>query len=217
MQNAVGMKQNSHHTKDVFGHTLDVVSKTEPKLINRLMALFHDIGKTVTKSVTPTGVHFYGHEDAGVDIARNVMKKLKYPTATIDAVCLGVKHHMKLKHGGDDSIQMSDKTLRKFTMEVGDKLETILDVIHADNIAHASESSMPNQITNIKKRLETLNSSIESSKIELPLNGHDLIRMGIKPGPQIKHLLELVLDAWYENPDITKQEAIDLINKKINS
>ena len=217
LQNAVGMKQNSHHTKDVFGHTLDVVSKTEPKLINRLMALFHDIGKTVTKSVTPTGVHFYGHEDAGVDIARNVMKKLKYPTATIDAVCLGVKHHMKLKHGGDDSIQMSDKTLRKFTMEVGDKLETILDVIHADNIAHASESSMPNQITNIKKRLETLNSSIESSKIELPLNGHDLIRMGIKPGPQIKHLLELVLDAWYENPDITKQEAIDLINKKINS
>jgi putative nucleotidyltransferase with HDIG domain len=206
---AVKMSQNVHHKHDVFGHTLDVLKKTNPVLLQRLMALFHDIGKTVTRSVTPTGVHFYGHEDAGAEMASSILHRLKYPNEVIDAVVLGVKNHMKLKHGGDDAVKLSDKSLRKFQVMIGDKLDDVLDVIHADNVAHSDSSSMPNQINNVRERLKTLNVNTPSTP-KLPINGGDLIQMGIKPGPIFAKILSAVTDKWYENPSISKEEAVNI-------
>jgi putative nucleotidyltransferase with HDIG domain len=205
---AYKMTQNQHHVHTVFQHSLEVLSKTQPVLLQRLMGLLHDIGKTVTRSVTPTGVHFYGHEYEGAKIAEDVMKRLKYPVEMIDAVKKGVAAHMRLKHGGDDAIKLSDKTLRKFKIEMGDNLENILNVINADNIAHAEASSMPNQVANVKKRLDALD--IKVTKPSLPITGHDLILMGIKPGPIFTKILEVITDKWYENPNISKEQAMKL-------
>jgi len=213
---AVRMTQNVHHKRDVFGHTLDVLKSTDSVLLQRLIALFHDIGKTVTRSVTPTGVHFYGHEDAGADMTRAIMQRLKYPSEIIDAVVLGVANHMKLKHGGDDAVQLSDKTLRKFKIALGDKLEDVLSVIHADNTAHSEASSMPNQIANVRDRLKSLESSTPSSP-KLPINGGDLIAMGVKPGPVFSKILSAVTEKWYEDPEISKSTALHIAKSIVNS
>lgn len=207
-QQAVGMTQNIHHKEDVFDHTLSVLQGTKPELVTRLMALFHDIGKVVTRSETPTGVHFYGHEDAGTDVAERIMQSLKYPTELIQAVKLGIKNHMRLKQGGDDAVKLSDKALRKFKLELGDQLEHVLNVIHADNTAHADASAMPNQIDNVRRRLDALD--IQVTKPQLPINGNDLIQLGIPPGPKIGKILSAITDAWYENPKISKEEALQI-------
>jgi putative nucleotidyltransferase with HDIG domain len=212
-QQAIGMTQNVHHKEDVFNHILTVLQNTQPELVRRLIALFHDIGKVATRSETPTGVHFYGHEDAGAEMAEKIMQNLKYPTELINAVKLGVKNHMRLKQGGDNAIKLSDKALRKFKLELGDHLEHILDVIHADNIAHADASSMPNQITNVRRRLDVLN--IQVTKPALPIDGNDLIQLGIPPGPKIGKILSAITDAWFENPNISKEQAIQ-IAKNLN-
>lgn len=206
LQQMVGMTQNIHHKDDVFDHTLAVIMGTQPELVRRLIALFHDIGKIATRSETPTGVHFYGHEEAGPDIVERVMMDLKYPRALIDAVKLGVRNHMKLKQGGPDAVKLSDKTLRKFRVALGDHLEHILDVIHADNVSHADASAMPAQIEAVRKRLATLD--VPATKPKLPISGNDLIAMGVKPGPIFSRILDAVLDKWYENPNITREEAI---------
>ena len=205
------MTQNQHHVHTVFQHSLEVLSKTQPVLLQRLTGLLHDIGKTVTRSVTPTGVHFYGHENEGSKIAEEVMKRLKYPTEMIDAVKTGVSAHMRLKHGGDDAVKLSDKTLRKFKIEMGEHLENILGVIHADNIAHAEASSMPNQINNVRKRLSGLD--IRVTKPTLPINGFDLGKMGIPKGPIYGKILSAITDKWYENPELTKEDAIEIIKQ----
>lgn len=209
---AIGMKQNKHHKKDVFGHTLDVLSNTPPEIKTRLMALFHDIGKTLTKTVTPDGsVHFYEHETVGIDVAREIMKRLKYPNELIDSVVSGIKNHMYLKHGGDEA-NVSDKTLRKFSAAVGDNLEEILNLIHADNISHADNSSMPNQINKIREKLSNLNVSIENNRPKLPINGHDLINIGLKPSTFFKEVLSAVEDAWFEDPNLTREQAMRIVN-----
>jgi tRNA nucleotidyltransferase (CCA-adding enzyme) len=215
-KSAYKMTQNVHHNRDVFGHTLDVLKGTNPVLLQRLMALFHDIGKTATRSVTPTGVHFYGHEDVGADMTRNIMRRLKYPTELIDAVVAGVSNHMKLKHGGDDAVKLSDKTLRKFKIALGDKLEDVLNVIHADNTAHSEASSMPNQIVNVRRRLKDLEASTPSEP-KLPITGKDLIDMGVKPGPIFSKILSAITEKWYENPNITTQQALHIAKSIINS
>ena len=209
LQAAVGMTQNVHHVHDVFDHTLEVLKNTKPEIVQRLMALFHDIGKVTTRSETPSGVHFYGHEEAGAEIVDRILRDLKYPLDIIDAVKSGVKNHMRLKSGGDDAVKLSDKTLRKFQIELGSSLEHTLDVIHADNIAHASASAMPNQIEKVRQRLKTLN--VQVQKPVLPINGNDLMAMGIPKGPKIGKALAAVTDAWYENPNITKDDAIAII------
>lgn len=208
-QQAVGMTQNVHHKEDVFNHILTVLQNTKPELVSRLIALFHDIGKVATRSETPTGVHFYGHEEVGAEMAEKIMQDLKYPTELINAVKLGVKNHMRLKQGGDDAIKLSDKALRKFKMELGDHLEHILDVIHADNIAHADASAMHNQINNVRRRLSALN--LQVKKPQLPIDGNDLIQLGIPPGPKIGKILSAITDAWFENPNISREEAIQIV------
>jgi poly(A) polymerase len=45
-----GLEQNHYHSKDVWGHTLQVVSNTPSNLLLRLAALFHDLGKWGTAS-----------------------------------------------------------------------------------------------------------------------------------------------------------------------
>ncbi len=208
LQSMVGMTQNVHHSKDVFGHSLDVLKNTKPELVQRLMGLFHDIGKIVTRSETPTGIHFYGHEDASEQIVDKVLRNLKYPTDIINAVKVGVRNHMRLKQGGDDAIKLSDKALRKFKFDIGDQLENVLDLIHADNIAHADASAMPNQIEKVRLRLNNLN--IQITKPILPINGNDLLQLGIKKGPKIGEILLVIKDAWMENPNITKDEAMEI-------
>lgn len=211
LQAAVGMMQNKHHKHDVFDHTLEVLSKTKPEMVQRLMALFHDIGKISTRSETPTGVHFYGHEDAGEEIVDSILRNLKYPLEVIQAVKLGVKNHMRLKSGGDDTVKISDKALRKFKMELGDNLENVLDVIHADNIAHADASAMPNQIEKVRQRLKALD--VQVKKPVLPINGNDLIQMGVPQGPMVGKILSAVTDAWFENPNISKEQAYAIVKK----
>ena len=211
---AIGMRQNVHHTDDVFKHSMSVLSNTPGDLKTRLIALFHDIGKVLTKTVSPEGsVHFYGHEDASEKMVKDIMTRLKYPNDLIDAVAQGVGSHMMLKHGGDDATKLSDKSLRKFTAAVGDNLENILDVIHADNISHSDASAMPNQINIVRQRIEKLNSQIDNTNLKLPIDGNDLIKMGLKPGPIFRDILNAIQEAWYENPNITRDEAIQIVNQ----
>jgi poly(A) polymerase len=213
---AVKMIQNVHHSKDVFGHTLDVLSKTNPVLVQRLTGLFHDIGKVVTRSVTPTGVHFYGHEMEGAKMVQDIMARLKYPKELIDAVVLGVRHHMRLKQGGDTAVNLSDKALRKFKIEMGDHLENVLDVIHADNLSHAPGSEMPNQVNHIRKRLEALNMNVAQGKPKLPITGFDLQKeLGLKPGPIYSDIMKAVTEGWYENPNISREQALEIARKVV--
>jgi putative nucleotidyltransferase with HDIG domain len=208
-----GLMQNRHHKEDAYQHTLSVLRNTPPNLISRLMGLFHDIGKVTTKSVTPEGeVHFIDHEKIGEQITKNIMTRLKYPNDIINTVALGVKSHMSLKHGTDDASKLSDKTLRKFSVASGGNLSSFLDLIHADNMSHSETSSMPNQVNFIKQRIEKLNAPTVKSDIKLPIDGNDVIGMGVKQGPLVGKIMDAVQDAWYENPDLTREEALKIVN-----
>lgn len=208
-----GVKQNEYHKHDVYDHILEVVRNTSPDLIARLASLFHDIGKPETKSTGPDGrVHFYRHEEVGAEMAKNIMTRLKYTNDEAATVSNIVNHHMELKQTGQDGEKASDKQLRKFAARLGKDLGPALKTMHADNISHKAEASQPNQIPNIVNKIKTLLQGVESEKPKLPINGNDVMNaLGIKPGPDIKKYLDRVTDAWYENPKISKEKALQLV------
>ena len=105
-------QETEFHHKDVFEHTLIVVSNVEAgRPILRKAAFFHDIGsreRSSTSTAAPTAgrrargraprrvralrrahypqrIHFYGHENVGAAIGRRAMQ-LAYPKDDVDAV-----------------------------------------------------------------------------------------------------------------------------------
>jgi len=213
----VRLAQNKYHKEDAFKHTLSVLSRTQPDLVTRLMGLFHDIGKATTKSVDPEtgGVHFYGHEMDGERITDEVMTRMKYPRELIDAVKIGVRNHMRMKSAGDTGVKISDKALLKFRNEMGIMLPKVLNLMHADNTSHADAASMPNQIRNLEARISTLKDIPKKPK--MPISGNDLIASGLKPGPLFKEIMAAVLDAWYANPKLSRNESLEIARRMAQS
>jgi poly(A) polymerase len=219
----IGVGQNKYHNEDVFSHIMTVLSKTPPNLETRLMALLHDIAKPKVKTIDDGEVHFYGHEDLGARMAKDILTRLKFSNAgvNIDNVVAGVANHMRLKGGGKEGEILKDKTLRKFVNTSGGNLNDILDLIHADNESHSDDASMPNQIPNIRNRITSFEDKVETKNAKLPINGNDLIQLGLKPSSLFREILDAVQEAWYENPDITRDEAIEIaksmmLNNNIN-
>ena len=130
------------HHKDVFEHTLIVVSNIEADPILRKAAFFHDIGKPRTlvyehrctycgakstkeeagegecercgSRTIPKKVHFYGHENVGSGIARRAMRRLSYPNDDVDAVAHLVAHHMRPYGYAAGRDPWSDSAVRRF-------------------------------------------------------------------------------------------------------
>ena len=74
---------------------------------------------------------------------------------------------------------------------------------------------MPNQVPNIKDRLKNLKDIPTSQHVKLPINGEDVMNyLSIKGGPVVKQMLSAVEDAWLENPEITKEECLEIIKKE---
>jgi len=155
-------------------------------------------------------VSFYEHEDVSADIAEDIMKKLKYPNDIIAAVTTVVRNHMRLKQSGEMGEIISDKALRKLQVDLGDHLESTLDLIHADNISHADGYIMPAQIPGIRSRLKTV--GVPKAKVQLPISGHDVMNtLKLKPGPIIGKLMDVVKDAYLGNPKLSYKDAIELV------
>lgn len=214
---AYKMTQNKYHTATVFQHTLDVLEKSPNRLIPRIGALFHDIGKTTTRTVVDNEVHFYTHEMVGANMTEKILRRLKYPSEIIDAVVLGVRNHMRLKSAGPEGDKISDKALRKLSVDLGSHLSDILSIMDADNRAHAPGHDMPNQINNIIKRLDTLKDSIPVKGQKSPVTGEDLKNIGLKPGPLFSEIMGFVKERQLEFPNTTKEEYISLIKNYLTS
>jgi poly(A) polymerase len=214
----IGLKQNKYHIWDANKHTLEVLRSTPPNLQTRLAALFHDIGKAETREIINNEIHFYRHEEVGKDIASDIMKRLKYPNSVINAVTSMIGSHMRLKQAGKEGEVVSDKALRRLKADLGDHLEGTLDLMHADNIAHSPEHKMEKQIPGIRNRLKNLKDAPSSQRIPIPIDGNDVMRhLGIRPGPLVRTMLDVVKDKWLEDPKLSKRQALDLIEKTLKS
>jgi tRNA nucleotidyltransferase (CCA-adding enzyme) len=180
-----------------------------------LGALFHDIGKAATRTEKNGKIQFIGHAQVGSEIAKTVMRRLKYPNDLINKVSDIVKYHMDLKSAGADASQLKDSTLRKFIFRVGHNLEDLLDVMHADNVSHSEAASMPDQIARIREKIQQMDVN-DILKTQSILNGTEIMELGAK-GPLIAQIKDRILTKVLENPAFTRAEAVQVARNMIQS
>jgi tRNA nucleotidyltransferase/poly(A) polymerase len=171
-----------HPEGDVFVHTRLMLSLL-PETVNVPLVfsvLLHDIGKPPTFAVDPTGrIRFNGHEYIGADMAVRVMERLRFSRADIDATVEAVRQHMAFK----DVQDMRVAKLKRFMARPGfeDEME-----LHRVDCA-SSHGMLDNHVFLRAKQEEFANEPLIPKPF---VNGHDLIALGLKPGPKIGEILE---------------------------
>lgn len=205
-----GEEQNKYHDKDVLGHTLKVINNTQADLILRLAALLHDISKPQTKTQDEKGIHFYRHEIAGAKRAKKILTNLKFPTKITKKICNIIKNHMRLKSFGDSLKGFSDVAVRRLISQMQDDLELLIKLIHADNISHAKDYCLPNQIPNLRLRVASNQKKISGKK--LPVTGKDImLHFEMNEGQNIGKILDKAHEIWLTHPHWGKAEILKKI------
>lgn len=213
-----GLEQNRYHFGDVAAHTLAVLDyhckHFEPTVVERLTCLLHDIGKTITRTVKDGKVHFYDHEFAGVGLAYNILKELKYDNDTIDEVSFLIKNHMRTKQAGDGGKLLKDKSLNKLLYECKtfERFKSLMRIIECDNEAHAKDCCIHNQYEELVKRVESDENHMKMFGYKLPVTGEDIMEvLDITPGPLIKEINKRLLNQAFMDPGITRGRCIQLL------
>ncbi len=211
--NLRNLEQNKYHFGDVWNHTVVVVENTPIDLETRMGALLHDVGKYKSRTEDSKGIHFYKHESYSAEIAFEMLTNLRYSKQFIVNVCNLIKNHMKFKNSGYLAENLTNKTLRKIYYHIGDLIDKLLDLVHADNVSHATDFNMPRQVEFIRKRLDKIKE--EYNDTPFPLSGHDIMNtFEISEGELIGEFLKQAREIWLEHPDISKEKLLRELEKK---
>jgi poly(A) polymerase len=194
--------------KDVLAHTIAVVEKTSPERILRLAALFHDIGKPATRSISAGGVHFHHHDVVGSRLTRKRMQELRYPTDVIDDVARLVELHLRFH---TYKMGWTDSAARRYAHDAGPLLGRLNELTRCDcttrNEAKARELGL--RIDELEQRLVELRKLEELEAIRPQLDGIAVMaRLGIPPGREVGAALQFLLQIRLDEGLLDEEEIL---------
>lgn len=195
----VGVKQNTpHHKYDVAAHTVHALQNVKNDKVLRLTMLFHDMGKPVMKTTDENGRdHFKGHAIASEQIAKTVMKRLKFDNDTIRKVTKLVAYH-------DYRMEPTGPNVRRAMNEIGVELFPYYLAVRLADTKAQSSYERRGKLENIIQIRELYRNALRNKECvtlkDLAVTGTDLINLGIAPGKELGTLLNELLDMVIEDP-----------------
>jgi len=167
-----------------------------------LAALYHDIGKPLTRQEETDGrTRFFDHEQAGARIAVQRGKALRLSNPELERLQLIVQHHMRPLFLANAGQPPSRRAIYRFFKDTGAAGIDICLLSLADTLATYGpglpQDIWVKQVDIVRTLLEAWWEHPQESVMPAPLlDGHTLIdEFGLSPGPQIGKLLELVREA----------------------
>jgi poly(A) polymerase len=185
----------------------------------KLAALLHDIAKPETKIIAAERVRFFGHTDQGAEVAGSILGRLRFSNKEIKMVELMVRSHLRptqMSHEGAPT----KRAVYRYFRDTGAASIDILFLSLADHLGARGpdldaaqwrgQAQLANSLLNDCFRREI---EIAPSKL---IDGHDLIKLfGMKPGPQIREILEAVKESQAAGELTTRDEALSYIKNRL--
>lgn len=202
-----------HRHKDVLAHSLAVMSKTEPDLVLRLAALFHDVGKPATRRFAGPKVTFHHHEVVGARMTRARLRSLRYPKRTIQEVAELVFLHMRahtFKMGWTDS------AVRRYVRDAGGLLPKLNQLARCDVTTKNDRRArrIQRRIDELEERIEELKDKEHLDALRPPIDGHDVMAyLGIEQGPLVGVFLKALLDKRLDDGPYERSEAFAIVRE----
>lgn len=216
MAPTVGCPQNTpYHKYDVWTHSAWAVHFAPADELLRLTLLLHDIAKPACRTTDENGRdHFHGHPERGAEMAKEVLLALKSDTDTLRDVVTLVREH-------DNEFPTRPAGMRRLVGRVGlENVRRLFDVQKADLAAH-SDYGQQRKADRVRAAMLLLEEVLETEAAftvkDLRFNGSDLMKLGQKPGPLFRTVLETLLAEVQEDTLPNTNEALTARAKELLS
>ncbi len=203
---------NKYHKKDAFSHTLIAV-KIAHRFTKKLRLndtdsiilisaiLFHDLGKG--DKFYKNGTSYIGHEKISHNLAENIMTRLHYPKKMMKIILNLILYHSKIRIYSVEGARTT--TLQKFIYKNNENfnlhiLVALIDALAKDNLNYIDK------FYETIRRLRKLKYEMDFGLKNI-INGNDLIKLGIKPTPEMKNILDDVHFRLVTKSLETKEQA----------
>lgn len=204
-------QETPHHKYSVGEHTIKAIEMIRADKVLRLAMLLHDVAKPQMKTIDGNGVaHFKMHDIKGADMAKAILRRLKFDNDTLGKVTRLVQYH-------DYRIPAEPKRVRRAMNKIGEDLfPYYLEVRRADTMAQ-SEYLREEKLQNIREMEMCYQDILEKKECvslkDLAVSGSDLIADGMQPGKEIGMVLNKLLEMVIENPNLNTKETLLALRK----
>lgn len=180
-----------------------------------LAALLHDVAKPELKTTDKAGIdHFSGHPERGEEMAKQILRRLKFDNETIDRV-------KRLIHWHDYRYSEKKKAMRHAVYKIGRDLMEDLFLLQRCDVLAQNPSKMPEKLLVLEeaqKLFVQIQKEGECTDLKmLAVSGRDLIAEGFSPGKALGEMLEQLLQHVLEMPEDNEREVLLALAKKLSA
>jgi poly(A) polymerase/tRNA nucleotidyltransferase (CCA-adding enzyme) len=215
LEQGVGVAQDRHHVHSVFQHSVYSLKHCPSRDWRvRFAALIHDIAKPQTKKIIGNVATFYNHEYLGAKIAARIAKRLKFSNEDSEKIITLVRNHMFYYNVGE----VTEASVRRLIRKVGaDNLKDLIDLRIADRLGSGVAKAKPYKLRHLEYMFEKVRHDPVSVKM-LTLNGDQLMEiLGIKPGPKIGAILDVLLSEVIEDPSLNDFDHLSRRSRELDA
>ena len=212
----VNVRQNTpHHKYDVAEHTLHAMKNVKRDKVLRLAMLFHDMGKPSVKTTDENGRdHFKGHALVSEEIARRVMRRLKFDNDTVKKVTRLVCYH-------DYRMEATPKNVRRAMNRIGVELFPYYLAVRMADVKAQSPYRKREKIENIVAMRELYQEAVINDACvtlrQLAVSGRDLMELGMRPGRELGSMLSELLEYVIDDPERNDKKILcDYVKEKLD-
>ena len=160
-------------------------------------ALLHDIGKPPTFERGADRIHFNGHDVVGAEMAEAVLLGLKLPTEVVENAAWLVRHHMGVTAMTEARLATRRRKLQE------PRFPLLLELVRLDSLASFGGLETHDEVVAMWEEEER-----RPRPPKPTLNGHDLLALGLKPGPFFGQVLGAAADRELEEPFPDRETAL---------
>jgi len=188
-----------HPEGDVFIHTCLLFELGAPisDPVLALAMLLHDVGKPPTFQIADR-IRFNGHAEVGAEMAAVICRQFRLPTKETQQVVELVRDHLRFIH----VMEMRESTLKRFLGR--SDFERHLELHRLDCLASHGDLTA---FDFCRQKLEEFRN--QPLRPQPLISGHDLIQLGLKPGPVFTVILRELEDLQLEEQIQTREAALD--------
>lgn len=185
-------QNNPWHCWGGWEHTIHALEAAPADVVLRLAMLLHDVGKPACRSTDEEGIdHFYGHPAVSAELARRMLRALKFDNETRKRVVTLVEHH-------DARLSAKERTVRRWLNRLGpEAFFQLLEVKRADCKGQAPEKLQDRlaELDRLQAKAEAVLAQGQCFCLEdLAVDGRDVIALGVPPGPEVGRVLSGLLE-----------------------
>jgi len=185
----------------------------------KLAALLHDIAKPETKIIAEERMRFFGHTDQGAEVAAKILERLRFSNKEIKLVEMMVRSHMRPTQMSHEGMPTKRAVYRYFR----DTGTAGIDILYLSLADHLAARGPDLDVAQWKQQAQVANSLLtdcfhqngEIAPLKL-IDGHDLIKLfGLKPGPEIRKILEAIKESQATGEVTTREEALSYVKNHL--